>query len=288
MNLYKTVIKPVSTFATPMRGDTLFGQMCWAIRYAFGNSRLKELLSDYESRPFMIVSDGFATGYLPKPKLPSVYLDEGKDKKANRKKIWLTANDLRDGNFANGKTAKEVGEDYSFTVMHNSINYQTFKTGDGDFAPYGASETLLSPKDIYFLVDNGMFGVNELIKALEIVSKSGYGKNATIGKGRFELSDLSEISTEPSKTVISLSPFVIHGQNYRKCFYEPFTRFGKQGGERANQNPFKKPILMADTGSVVTLDETKPYIGKAVKGHASHTDTVHQGYAIAYPIREVV
>ena len=71
MTLYKTTITPKSNFTTPLKGDTLFGQICWAIRYRLGEDRLNELLSDYDKKPFLIVSDGVAGGDLPKPSMPS-------------------------------------------------------------------------------------------------------------------------------------------------------------------------------------------------------------------------
>jgi CRISPR-associated protein Csm4 len=288
MKLYKTTIKPLSAFGTPLKGDTLFGQLCWSIRYAFGISKLETLLKDYESAPFLIVSDGFAKGYLPKPKLPNRYLNEGDDKKANRKKVWLAPSDLESGNFANGKTAAQVGEDKSFITMHNSINYQTFTTDENDFAPYGVDEFVLCEKDIYFLIDEQKISVSELKEAFALLAKIGYGKDTTIGKGRFEFGEFEAINTKDSKTVMALSPFCPQGIESKECFYEPFIRFGKKGGDRANQNPFKKPIIMADTAGVIVLNEPKSYIGRAIKGHSTHADIVHQGYAIAYPIREIV
>ena len=72
MKLYKTTFIPTSNFATTLKGDTLFGQICWAIRYTFGNDKLEALLLNYETKPFLVVSDGFAKGYLPKPSLPAL------------------------------------------------------------------------------------------------------------------------------------------------------------------------------------------------------------------------
>ena len=58
----------------------------------------------------------------------------------------------------------------------------------------------------------------------------------------------------------------------------------------ANKSPFKKPLLLADTGAVVHFEELKDikYVGMSIKGHSSHENTVHQGYAIAVPIKELV
>lgn len=292
MKLYKTTLTPISNFATSLKGDTLFGQICWAIRYTFGEEKLTSLLSEYETSPFLIVSDGFASGYLPKPSLPSILLGEdSNDKKANRKKIWLTLDDVQNGNFTNTKTDEEVSnKSKTVATVKNSLNYKTFMTDDsGIFAPYSESESAISPKDIYFLISDN-FMLDELRSSLETVSQIGFGKNASIGKGFFTFNDFEEVQlAETSKTLMTLSPAVLNDQDIQKTYYEPFTRFGKHGASLANKNPFKKPLLLANSGAIVVFDEsyTKPYIGKAIKGHSTHKNTVHQGYAIVIPIKEI-
>ncbi len=292
MKLYKTTITPLSNFATSLKGDTLFGQMCWAIRYTFGNEKLECLLANYEDYPFLVVSDGFASGYLPKPSLPSSLLGEDSDKKKeNRKNIWLTLSQLQNGEFNKAITDEIAGNKIkTVATVKNSLNYKTFTTDDsGTFSPYSENESAISPKDIYFLVSDD-FSKDELIQTLQTISQMGFGKNASIGKGFFSFSELEEVKLiKSSNTFITLAPSVLEGQNIKNSYYEPFTRFGKHGAELANTNPFKKPILMANSGAVVVFEEvyTKPHIGKAIKGHSSHENTVHQGYAILIPTKEI-
>ena len=154
MRLHKTTITPTSNFATPLQGDTIFGHICWAIQFKYGEDRLNELLKDYEKEPFLVVSDGFVSGFLPKPTMPSFLLGEDSDKKKeNRKRVWLGFNDLIDANFTNAKTDKEVdNNDKTINLVRNSINYKTFKTDEKSFASYGVDEFCLSKKDIYFLL----------------------------------------------------------------------------------------------------------------------------------------
>jgi len=188
MKLYKITINPTSAFATTLRGDTFFGQMCWAIFYRFGKERLSTLLDDYreEKKPFLVVSDAFPKGYLPKPKMPSRYLKEkSEDKKLNRKKIWLRLDELSKGDYSKAKQDKEVGEDKKDITIHNALNYKTFHTGDG-FDPHGLEVLSLSSKDIYFLLDEKQLSFQEFKEAFKLISEMGYGKKTTIGKGRFE------------------------------------------------------------------------------------------------------
>lgn len=291
MQFYKTTITALSNFGTTLKGDTLFGQLCWSIRFTFGENRLKELLSNYDTAPFLIVSDGFAKGYLPKPTMPSKLLQENSDeKKANRKKIWLQIDELKNGNYKTAHTDEEVkNKDKIISTVKNSLNYKTFTTDEGDFSPYSESEISLSPKDIYFAVSE-KFTKDELNKALHTMSQTGYGKNTTIGKGFFSFSELVKIDISgSSKSFMTLSPCSLQGIECSDFFYEPFTRFGKHGASLLNQNPFKKPILLADTAAVIHFDEPKniDFIGKSIQGHSSHKQTVHQGYAIVIPIKEI-
>jgi len=291
MKLYKTTITPKSNFLTPLKGDTLFGQLCWAVRFIFGKKRLEELLSDYDKDPFLIVSDGFASGYLPKPKMMSDLLDENvSDKKINRKKIWLTQKELGNGEYHKARTDKEINNiDKKDTVVRNSINYKTATTEGDKFSPYDIKEMSFSNKDIYFLLRFD-FELEDLTKCLNFVSKSGYGKDSTIGKGRFEFTPFEEVNkSDISNTYIALNPFVPHNLQCEEIYYEPFTRFGKSGANRAFKNPFKKPLIFADYGAVIKFEKKTDieYVGKAVTNISTYKDIVHQGYGVVLPIKEL-
>ena len=295
MTLYKTTLTPLSRFATPLRGDTLFGQLCWAIVHRYGEAKLETLLACYDDAPFLVVSDLFASGHLPKPSLPASLLGESPDeKKANRKKVWLMPEDLFSGRYDKAKRDEEAA--YGFraeTTVHNSLNYRTFRTdASGAFAPYGAMEYDLTAGDIYLLLDDEKLGVDELSDLLVFVGQYGYGKESTIGKGRFTLTPLQKVQlpTQESTTYMTLSPMVLEGERATSVWYEPFVRFGKHGAQRARKAPFKRPLLLADTGAVLRYDTPKRrlYAGRAIHDVSpAHPDTVHQGYAITVAIGEV-
>ncbi len=290
MTLHKLTIHPTSPFGTPLKGDTLFGQLCWSIRYCYGEDRLQSLLQDYAHTPFAVVSDAFNMGYLPKPKLPDTMLHSNGDKKANRKKVWMSLEALQNGAYSEAKTARETGEDISVSTMHNAINYRTFTTDDKGFAPYGSHETLLCDKDIYLLLDDERIRPDEIRHAFTLMGEHGYGRDATIGKGRFEISSFELIVIDyVSDTLMALSPFFPDKMECKALYYEPFTRFGKKGSSRAHENPFKKPLLLCDTAGIVQLNQpsTLTYIGKGITRFSTHEDIVHQGYAIAIPIKEI-
>ena len=301
MKLYKCTLIPKSSFGTPLKGDTIFGHICWMIQYKWNEEKLENLLRNYkEGKPFLVVSDGFAKGYLPKPKMPSCYLHEDSScKKENRKKVWLTLKDLLNANYKNAKKDSEVADkkDKEESVIKNSINYKTFSTTKGDFAPYANKEYFINKKDIYFLLDEEQLNKKDFEEILDLFSLYGYGKDITTGKGRFELSELESIDelNFNAKTFMSLSPFAINFQNeIEDIFYEPFVRFGKFGGKWAHYNAFKKPILFANSASVIVFKEKKErkFIGQAITDIALSDDpkqnqSIQQGYTILFPLKDL-
>lgn len=72
LHTYCARITPLSALGTPLSGDTLFGQLCWALRNRYGETRLIGLLADYtQGQPFMVIANAYPAGYLPKPSLPA-------------------------------------------------------------------------------------------------------------------------------------------------------------------------------------------------------------------------
>ncbi len=213
MQSYHAQIRPLSAFATPLKGDTLFGQVCWAIRNRFGENSLGELLQGYaENKPFLVVSDAFPKGYLPLPKLPSTHYDllEDADRKAIKKLQWLPEEKIETPvrswlHYAvNNKiiaTAVTEGtapvprtSSYTLSEMHpqphNTINRYTNTTGEGGFAPYSVKQEWFVPGlcwSLYLALDSARLNAEDCEQCLKDVGLFGYGKDASIGLGKFEV-----------------------------------------------------------------------------------------------------
>jgi len=293
MKLYRLKITPLSFFATPLRGDTLFGHLCWAILYQKGEERLRELLNGYdEGNPFAIVSDAFAAGYLPKPHLPFAMLGEKiEEKKRNRKRKWIAYEALKAGRFSEAVDDEGAGaREKSLLQVHNALDYRTLRTGHGAdphglrVLDYGGPKVC---RDLYVAIDETRWNKEEMVQAFETVAAMGYGKKSSTGKGRFTIDwdalETLDTMADESTRMMALSPFDASDLGTGKLYAEPFVRFGRHGGQRARGNPFKKPLLLADTGAVIEWDtpRSRLFVGKGIKGHsAAYPDTVHQGYAI--------
>lgn len=308
MQTWRFTLKPLSAFATPLMGDTLFGQLCWTVRHLAGEERLTELLSTYtEGSPFCVLSDGFPTGHIPRPHLPIFSMSSSEDsnaqdRKAGKKKMWMSVDDCLKPvsewlSFC--KSADELyGTDYDKLKeearMHNSINRMTGTTGEGGFAPFAVTQQWYRPDtllDVHVVINPARFSIDEMEDALKYIGSSGYGKDASTGRGQFTVERKS--SHDPyahsnSDAWLTLSPCAPQGLGFNedKSYWQLFTRFGRHGSLAAvGGQPFKNPVLLARAGSVFTPQEFSQvhFIGQGLGGNGelskSITGTVHQGYA---------
>ncbi len=154
MKIYEIIIKPKSGFATPLKGDTIFGNLCWHIHYneKVLNISLSSLLENYSTNPFLVVSSAFGIFkdnkndkkyILKRPDLPEDLLFENNnldDRKKNANKkyfIFDCTEQLPDVNKIQYKTQKEIlvcsGEYDARTIIshtnvtHATINRQTLQ-----------------------------------------------------------------------------------------------------------------------------------------------------------------
>lgn len=58
MKIYEITLKPLSGFGTPLKGDTMFGHLCWQIFHDDSLCKISfdELIDSYASNPFAILS----------------------------------------------------------------------------------------------------------------------------------------------------------------------------------------------------------------------------------------
>jgi CRISPR-associated protein Csm4 len=70
MQNYRLNIKLKSPVITPFHSDTLWGHICWALRYSQGEKELLDFIDCYRSGdPPLIISNAFPKNYLPFPVL---------------------------------------------------------------------------------------------------------------------------------------------------------------------------------------------------------------------------
>lgn len=308
MQTYQMTLKPQTAFATPLHGDTLFGSLCWALRNRLGEGLLTDLLQGYtEQRPFAVLSDAFPEGYLPLPKLPGRFYRqvENADRKVIKKRNWLPSEAFEQPVpewLQLAQTSAEVAAcwddkiQYPFSETHaqphNSINRLTGTTGDG-FAPYSMPQDWYHPGlrwHCYLQLDESRIDPSAIRQCLEDIGLVGYGRDASIGMGKFIIQSFDAVSlpAQPgANACLTLACCMPQGLGYRpeKSFYQTFTRFGRHGDQAVHSGrPFKNPLLMAQAGALFSLQPpVAGFIGQGIGGNGelskSMPETVHQGYA---------
>jgi CRISPR-associated protein Csm4 len=338
VNLYEIVIRPLSAFGTPLKGDTLFGQLCWQVAQnpSLVDGGLEAALSCYNERPFIVLSSAWPrlTGQkaelairyaFKRPDIPMSELFPGmehQERKDFKRKKWLLswqglALDVgSQKNFFNdteisaqfpidgpAKTRQAFAIDGSADILHkqqcsrNTINRLTGTTGKAPFAPYSVNALFFRPGielAVFALVDKQMTSIDNVVKAFENIGRFGFGKDASLGMGRFAVAATHELplpDCSGASACYTLSPCVPSKGVYSRVCFEPFVRFGRHGDVAAlSGKPFKNPVVMADEGAVLWPASkeafNKPYLGTAV-GQISKAqpEAVMQGYAFYLPMR---
>jgi len=340
MQTYRFTLRPLSAFGTPLAGDTLFGQLCWTLRHQLGNDRLTKLLHGYTSgEPFAVLSDALPTGHVPLPHVPSEVWQKSTeaaapDRKVLKKKKWLPSAALNQA-FASwqasahsdaevaeplitawaalGKQRDTKGSSQTERAQpHNTINRQTGTTGEGQFAPYAMPQLWFHPAmlfDVYAVLDDARLTLTELTAAMVAMGQTGFGRDASIGLGKFELVGDVALNSPQSEGVaptgrtansyLTLGPCAPQGLGFCpvRSFYQVATRFGRHGDVAVQSGqPFKRPVLLAKAGGVFwpeTLDTSCHFIGQGLGGAANPVslampETVQQGYAPAIAIARTV
>lgn len=305
MKWYKVTIRPESDFGSIIKGDTLFGQFCWSVRERYGVEKLSELLDGYtEGAPYIIFSDAFPNGYLPRPVLPLNFWPkfDATKRKVEKAKTWIPEGKIS-CEIANKIAAKKIQIFSSRQVHHNSINRQTATVYGDAFAPYRTKQYYVNSEDdslcIHVLLDDSRIDKDSFVQLLSDIGKFGFGRDASIGLGRFEILDVEDskptFHKEPN-CYLALAPCALQKQdmNAQECYYRPFIRFGRHGNIAAvSEKAFKKPIVMADTGAVLASnnnDYSRPFVGLGLGGETSPIssvmpETVQQAYSPVVAIR---
>lgn len=305
-------LRPGSAFGGPIKGDTLFGQLCWAARNRWGESRLAELLDEYtHGRPFAVCSDAFPLGHLPRPALPvHGYAPLAElDRKAVKRRRWvpLSALDLPVADWlghcrSDSEVAADLGAKAGHLTEvhaqhHNTIHRLTGTTGSAEFAPYTQEQHWFAAGidlHLYLLVDPTCLAANDAALLMGDIGRVGYGRDASIGLGKFDLVGEPQTGPLPNQTTanacFTLAPCAPQGLGFSASasHYELFTRFGRHGDLAVHTGrPFKAPVLLAQTGAVLARCglPADPFLGQGLGGDGSLSKapglaaTVQQGYA---------
>jgi CRISPR-associated protein Csm4 len=310
MKLFKIMLELKSSIMSKLQGDTLWGHVCWGIRWRQGEDALVSFLEEYNNgEPPLIFSDGFPAGFIPVPKFPPDYSTrdaaatvEAYRKQKEAKRIDYLRFEFLNGNrgtYADVVQFTEASPDNSMresevlveeVVTRNMVNRITGTTGDS--ALYSVTEYWPGRKaeymEIYALTNRS---AGELTDLIGWGIERGYGEDTSIGKGVCEIKSCSEVTIPRSLGGIymALGSFIpSEADELKELQADMFTKYGKLGSPAnlENTNPYKKPLLMYRAGATFSSQNSLQYIGTMMKHVHKNPRIVHHCYAPVWPIRE--
>jgi CRISPR-associated protein Csm4 len=259
-----------SSVSTPLQSDTLFGHICWAIRYLKWNGvdKLADFLSYYDKgSPPLLISNGFPKGYLPKPVIPPVTqkdLDQIVSKE-DRIEESFKIKTIKKTEVIPRNTFAELQKDMItpvklFEVMYDKVVYESItnlkakeqsvlvqhntidriKGSVREGALFSQEETFFSNSNdggcFELYLKTNYFSSDDLNKIFTYIGRTGFGKDKSTGKGAFnyEIKEGIDISeADKPNAFMTLSSFVPFGNDPIKGYYNIIHKYGKLGGHYA-------------------------------------------------------
>ena len=313
---YTIKISLQSPIITPLQSDTLFGHICWAIRYLWGEKYLVDFLNQYhpEKTPPLFISNGFPDGYLPKPVLPPVSQGDldtilRKDRVSDSYKIKsIKKTDLVPISILNTLQDEPISPEKLFQKMYDKKNYgavmgaeksrisMTIRHNTVNRIKNRVEEGLYDQEEFFCHEGSNIFCIyvrsdrffrDEIESIFNFIGENGFGKDKNTGKGHFKVESIEERIDLPEwenpNSFMTLSSFIPTKADPTKGYYKVLKKHGKLGGMYSNGNPFKRPLLMFQAGSVFFDELVKSNYGSLLPDvHHKHKDVQH--YAYAFPI----
>ena len=307
--LVRLRLRLAGVWTTPWQADSLLGALACAWVRSYGPRALhRDFLKPWlDGVPSFVISDAFPGDSLPAPAILPLWWNWPADQRKKVKQLrWLTF-----GDFCRTQRGEKPHLDVPpVTVcdhvrLRNAVSRVTDSAGEGGelfevpFSDLGASETE-AYLSIYARVTND--GERVLVEALETLGSTGYGADASVGHGSFEVepelercSDLDDVCD--ANGFVSLSTFQPTARDPVDGFWRSFVKYGKLAPEFHGTAVFKRPQVMLEPGACFRTGEApKPFYGGSISAcrmlsqnaYSSLTKAgvrpVHPAFALSVPI----
>ena len=273
--LVRVKLKPLGVWTTPWQADSLLGALACVWARSRGQNVLRRDFLDpwLANQPLFVLSDAFPADSLPAPANLPLW-DWPQEKRKTVKKLhWVTPADFAD--VQHGKRPSlEISPKISIrnrVRLRNAVSRISNTAGDGGelfeipFSNLSESDAGLT---VFARASNG--GMKILMEALEMLGRTGYGADASIGHGGFELDGgpmpCPELSDVPgADAFISLSTFQPAADDPVEGFWRVFVKYGKLAPEFHSSAVFKRPQVMLEAGACFrTYCFPKPFYGASI------------------------
>jgi CRISPR-associated protein Csm4 len=275
MQLYRLRIKPLSAWRTPWQSDTLAGLLCWTCARCLGEDVLRnEILDPAEAgRPPFVLSDAFPGDLLPVPLSVRLHDWPADQRKSVKRARWVSSQSFERLQRGGEPALDDLISDSPIRAAaqtRNTLSRSTKTTGDPG-SLFSADESLLADSvsylSVYVHVADGF--QKRLLQLFQLLAQSGFGSDASIGKGQFEIDPQLEPPPQlddipAANAVVVLSTFQPAPHDPTDGYWEAFTKYGKLGPDFGLDNVFKRPLVLFRSGAVFRTPQPRPFLGRAV------------------------
>lgn len=323
MRVHKLAIEPKSPFMTSLQSDTLFGHLAWAIVYEEGESKLKEVLAEFNrGQPPFLLSEAFPEGMLPVPILPLLTQEQTQTLALNRyqntsiatmRQLSEELKMVRRRKYLSIESFHKLAHnlnslalvralldtiDHAYAShsknevrMHVTINRLTGTAGEGALFDHKQTFYKLESRLTVWLKFRDISWKNDVNRWFQVLAADGFGKRKSTGLGQFDIGDIVEAelpaATGPN-AFMTLSSYVPEPNDPCSGYYQYIIKRGKLGGAWASSNNvWKTPLLMFSPGSVFYINGELRYSygGLIPKIHRDHPEVVQYAFAFPLPLR---
>lgn len=308
--LARLELKPLGVWTTPWQADSLLGAIACTWARTHGQDALRRNLLDpwRAGDPPFVISDAFPGDLLPVPVGVPLWWKWPPDaRKAVKKRRWIDTTDFRRIQRGEKPMLDQVPVPVRENVrLRNSILRGPKETGaSGELFEVPYSDLISDADDRHLTIycRASEHGMDLLVQALEMLGRTGFGADASVGHGAFEPAGDPERCPEFSDVTdadgfISLSTYQPAPADPTDGFWRTFVKYGKLAPEFHDRAVFKRPQVMIEAGACFrTGDPPRPFYGGLIEPErllaAPARETlaetgvhpVQAAFALAAPIR---
>lgn len=309
--LVRLRLRPAGVWTTPWQADTLLGAMACEWARSRGQDALRrDFLEPWlAGKPPFVVSDALPGSSLPAPAVLPLWWDwRPEQRKLVKQTRWLSTDDfsrVQHGKMPLLETPCVTTQDH--VRLRNAVSRATNGAGDrgelfevpfSDLSRSGDAEAHLT----IFARAAGEGGQAILMEALELLGHTGYGADASVGQGAFEidrtLMPCPELDQVPGADgFVALSTFQPRAGDPGEGFWRVFVKYGKFAPELHGDAIHKRPQVMLEPGACFrTGGAPKPFYGGPIGSErlmsplareslaAAGVHPVQAAFALAVPI----
>lgn len=280
---YRVSLRPASPWITPWQADTLAGLLCWVFARARGPGELRDEILDpaRSGDPPFVFSDAFPGDLLPVPAALRARSWAAEQRKAVKRSRWMTSEAFKRFLAGESPSPDDLKAEAVIDLeqhLHNTISRATNTTGQqgslfsqDDFVLDSRSGILggNGALTLYARVRGGFEG--QLLELMRELASTGYGADASTGRGAFELAS----GLEPAEWLdghrgeadgcVVLSTFQPGPRDPTEGEWEAFTKYGKLGPDFGLENVFKRPMIMFRPGACFRTCPDPPIVGRPIE-----------------------